>query len=51
MLGKNIGESIVGLGATVEAALRAFDSQYLTALRPPEDQQACVRAKQRDTIA
>jgi len=31
-------EGITGLGATVEAALRAFDRQYLDSLRPPERQ-------------
>ena len=35
MLGKSVQESIVGLGTTVEGALRAFDSQYLAAIRPP----------------
>ena len=28
-------EGIVGLGPTVERALRAFDTQYLNLLRPP----------------
>src|SRR2546423_9365678 len=37
MLGKNVREGIVGFGATVEAALRAFDAQYLAALRPPAE--------------
>jgi hypothetical protein len=31
------GNSIVGLGETVEAALREFDRQYLAYLRPPGD--------------
>jgi hypothetical protein len=35
VLGRNIQEGIVGIGATVEMALRAFDDQYLAALRPP----------------
>jgi len=26
---------IVGIGPTIEAALRAFDTQYLAGLRPP----------------
>jgi hypothetical protein len=34
-IGPNLEEGIVGIGPTVEAALRAFDSQYLAALRPP----------------
>ena len=29
LLGRNIPEGIVGFGYTVEAALRAFDAQYL----------------------
>jgi hypothetical protein len=36
LLGRNIEEGIVGLGASVEAALRAFDAQYLAGLRPPQ---------------
>jgi len=35
LLGQNIEEGVVGLGSTVEAALRAFDAQYLACLRPP----------------
>jgi hypothetical protein len=30
-----VEEGIVGLGQTVDAALRAFDAQYLAGLRPP----------------
>jgi hypothetical protein len=30
-----VGEGIVGLGNSVEAALRAFDRQYMIGLRPP----------------
>jgi hypothetical protein len=37
LLGPNVEEGIVGIGATVEAALRAFDAQYLAGLRPPAD--------------
>jgi hypothetical protein len=36
-LGPNIEEGIVGIGQTVEAALRAFDAQYLAGLRPPAE--------------
>ena len=32
--GVNIQQGVVGIGATVEAALRAFDTQYLYRLRP-----------------
>jgi len=37
LLGPSVEEGIVGIGQTVEAALRAFDSQYLAGLRPPAD--------------
>jgi len=33
--GSERGKGIVGIGQTVEAALRAFDAQYLAGLRPP----------------
>lgn len=36
LLGPSVEEGIVGIGSTVETALRAFDDQYLAALRPPE---------------
>lgn len=35
LLGPSVEEGIVGIGPTVAAALRAFDSQYLAGLRPP----------------
>ena len=35
VLGRNLQDGIVGIGATVENALRAFDDQYLAGLRPP----------------
>ena len=35
LLGPSVEEGIVGIGPTVEAALRAFDAQYLASLRPP----------------
>jgi hypothetical protein len=34
LLGPSIEEGIVGIGPTVETALRAFDVQYLAGLRP-----------------
>jgi hypothetical protein len=37
ILGTDPRNCIVGLGATVEAAYRSFDAQYLAALRPPGD--------------
>jgi hypothetical protein len=35
LLGPSVEEGIVGLGDSVEAALRAFDAQYNVRLRPP----------------
>jgi len=35
LLGPSVGEGIVGIGYSVEAALRAFDTQYTVGLRPP----------------
>jgi hypothetical protein len=35
LLGPSVEEGIVGIGPTVEAALRAFDAQYLAGLHPP----------------
>jgi hypothetical protein len=34
LLGPSMGEGIVGIGPSVAAALRAFDAQYVTRLRP-----------------
>jgi hypothetical protein len=36
LLGRDLQHGIVGLGNTVESALRAFDLQYCNALRPRE---------------
>jgi hypothetical protein len=33
LLGNNVQDGIAGFGSTVEAALRAFDRQYLETLR------------------
>lgn len=35
LLGPSLEEGIVGIGPTVAAALRAFDTQYLAGLHPP----------------
>jgi len=52
LLGPSIEEGIVGIGPTVEAALRAFDAQYLAGLRPPVKAIATVGAlRQRDAAA
>src|SRR3982750_86574 len=37
LLGPSVEEGIVGIGPSVEAALRAFDAQYLAGLRPPTE--------------
>ena len=37
LLGPSVEEGIVGIGETIEAALRAFDAQYLAGLRPPSE--------------
>src|SRR5437773_10463941 len=35
LLGPSIEEGIVGIGSTIAATLRAFDTQYLAGIRPP----------------
>src|SRR5919106_6578240 len=37
LLGPSVEKGIVGIGPSVEAALRAFDTQYLDFLGPPTD--------------
>ena len=37
LLGPSIEEGIAGFGNMVEAALRAFDAQYVRGLQPPEN--------------
>jgi hypothetical protein len=37
LLGRSMEEGIVGIGPTVEAALRAFDAQYLAGQHPPNE--------------
>jgi hypothetical protein len=44
LLGRNMQEGIVGFGSSVEGALRAFDIQYLSALRAPGDAMPADRA-------
>lgn len=36
----SLRDKINGVGPTVEAALRAFDREYLNALRPPTERQS-----------
>jgi hypothetical protein len=35
LLGPSVGEGVVGIGYSVDAALHAFDRQYAVGLRPP----------------
>src|SRR5438045_6839565 len=49
LLGPNLEEGIVGIGATVAAALRAFDARYLTLLRSP-DQRMSPPVKRRQSF-
>lgn len=44
LLGPNLDEGIVGIGPTVAAALRAFDTQYLAGLHAPNET-ICPSAK------
>ena len=37
LLGPNVEEGIVGIGSTIRAALRAFDTQYLAGQRSPNE--------------
>jgi hypothetical protein len=38
VLGPSVEEGIVGIGPSVEAALRAFDAQYLISIAPPNEE-------------
>jgi hypothetical protein len=38
VLGPSVEEGIVGIGPTVAAALRAFDSQYLISIEAPNEE-------------
>jgi len=44
LLGPSIEEGIVGIGSTIAAALRAFDTQYLACIRPPVETVGSGRA-------
>jgi hypothetical protein len=44
LLGKSVRDGIAGFGPTVEAALGAFDRQYLDYLRQPRDASALDQA-------
>lgn len=51
LLGPSMEEGIVGIGPTVAAALRAFDTQYLAGLRPPSETLRTTRAPQVNAVA
>ena len=42
LLGRSVRDGIAGFGPTIEAALRAFDNQYLSALRQPTDEASAL---------
>jgi hypothetical protein len=44
LLGPSVEEGIVGIGSTVEGALRAFDLQYFAGIRPRDSQRGSNRA-------
>jgi hypothetical protein len=44
LLGRSVRDGIVGFGPTIEAALRAFDAQYITVLRPSAERKTLDRA-------
>jgi hypothetical protein len=44
LLGTSVRHGIAGFGPTVEAALRAFDREYLDYLRQPRDASALDQA-------
>jgi len=50
LLGPTVEKGVVGIGPSVEAALRAFDAQYFSLLRPATEatkvRGACNRAAQ-----
>ena len=51
LLGPSMEEGIVGIGLSVAAALRAFDTQYLAGLRPPIESAGAASALQADAAA
>jgi hypothetical protein len=50
-LGPNDADGIVGIGRTVEAALQAFDSEYLARLRPPARSAKAARGRSRRSVS
>jgi len=51
LLGPSVEEGIVGVGSTAEAALRAFDTQYLAGLRQPSEAMAISHGRAKVIIA
>jgi hypothetical protein len=47
LLGHSAEEGIIGIGPTVEGALRAFDTEYLRALRSPSGRCFVVKRSRR----
>jgi hypothetical protein len=48
LLGRDVQHGIVGLGNTVENALRAFDVRYLNALHTPATRRVTARSRSHD---
>jgi hypothetical protein len=44
LLGKSVRDGIAGFGPTIEAALRAFDAQYINVLHQPAQAKTLDRA-------
>jgi hypothetical protein len=44
LLGRSVRDGIAGFGPTIEAALRAFDAQYIQTLQPPAQRRTLDRA-------
>jgi hypothetical protein len=51
LLGPSMEEGIVGIGSTIAAALRAFDTQYLAGRRPTGKAVSTVGAPRSDAAA
>jgi hypothetical protein len=51
LLGPSIEEGIVGIGPTVMATLRAFDTQYFASLRPPSEAASTASELRADSTA
>ena len=47
LLGESVRQGIAGFGATVEAALAAFDAQYFKFIRQPEIKPASISSRTR----